>query len=230
MIAQLRTILLAGFTASLAVSNATGEEPVGVVVEKVKGSQPTRIRLENRFLKLTFDPARGGRCSRLLIRANGEQVIGGEDVSGMFLDHWAKYSWPSALMHLPYKYELAKEGKSRAGVRLWVKVPEFGGGQGTRDRAGSLKIATSPDLVGLTVRKTIWLNSANDTIEIDQEVINTTMQSRAAALYIQQNLSMSGSHYSDNWYLPSTSGVRVNPQPDKRGGRAIGPDLSLIHI
>ncbi len=224
MIAQLRTILLAAFTASLAVSSATGEEPAGVVVEKVEGSQPTRIRLANRFLELTFDPARGGRCSRLLIRATGEQVIGEEDVSGMFLDHWAKYSWPSALMHLPYKYELMKEGKSRAGVRLWVKVPKFGGGQGTRDRAGSLKIATSPDLVGLTVRKTIWLNSANDTIEIDQEVVNTTMQSRAAALYIQQNLSMSGSHYSDNWYLPSTSGVRVNLQPDKRGGRAIGPD------
>ncbi|GIT29327.1 MAG: hypothetical protein Ct9H300mP1_13730 [Planctomycetaceae bacterium] len=116
-----------------------------------------------------------------------------------------------------------KEREEPCRVRLWVKVPKFGGGQGTRDRAGSLKIATSPDLVGLTVRKTIWLNSANDTIEIDQEVINTTMQSRAAALYIQQNPSMSGSHYSDNWYLPSTSGVRVNlPRTSGEGG-PLGP-------
>ena len=96
MIAQLRTILLAGFTASLAVSNATGEEPVGVVVEKVKGSQPTRIRLESRFLKLPFDPARGGRCSRLLIRTTGEQVIGDDDVAGMFLEHFVSEGIPWA--------------------------------------------------------------------------------------------------------------------------------------
>tara|TARA_B100000029_G_scaffold400825_1_gene399876 strand:- start:248 stop:1867 length:1620 start_codon:yes stop_codon:yes gene_type:complete len=85
-------------------------------------------------------------------------------------------------------------------------------------------MATSPDLVGLTVRKTIWLNADNDTIEVDQELVNTTDESRAAALYIQQNLRMSGSHFRDNWYLPSTSGVQVHLQPDHRGGRAIGPD------
>ncbi|MBB76879.1 MAG: hypothetical protein CMJ75_20430 [Planctomycetaceae bacterium] len=224
MNSNVKTILIAGLAASLTLAAATGQAPAELVVKKVDSQQPARILLKNRFLELTFDPARGGRCSRLLIRATGEQVIGDEDVSGMFLDHWAKYSWPSGLMHLPYQYELVKEGEKRAGVRLWVQVPEFGGGQGSRDRTGSLQMATSPDLVGLTVRKTIWLNSDNDTIQVDQELVNTTTESRAAALYIQQNLRMSGSHYSDNWYLPSTSGVRVNLQPDKRGGRAIGPD------
>ena len=224
MHSNLKTIFLVGFAVCLTLSAATGQEPAELVVKKLDAQQPTRILLKNRFLELTFDPARGGRCSRLLIRATGEQVIGDDDVSGMFLDHWAKYAWPSGLMHLPYKYELVKDGEKRAGVRLWVRVPKFGGGQGSRARTESLKIATSPDLVGLTVRKTIWLNSDNDTIQVDQELVNTTTQSRAAALYIQQNLRMSGSHYSDNWYLPSTSGVRVNLQPEKKGGRAIGPD------
>ena len=224
MRSNLKTFLMAGLAACLMLSTATGEEPAGVVAKKIDSKQPTRILLKNRFLEMTFDPARGGRCSRLLVRATGEQVIGDADVSGLFLDHWAKYAWPSGLMHLPYEYELVKEGQRRAGVRLWVRVPKSGGGKGARDRNTSLKMATSPDLVGLTVRKTIWLNSDNDTIEVDQELVNTTTQSRAAALYIQQNLVMSGSHYSDNWYLPSTSGVRVNLQPEKRGGRAIGPD------
>ena len=224
MHSNLKMIFLAGLTVYLTLSAATGQEPAELVVTKLDSEQPTRILLRNRFLELTFDPARGGRCSRLLVRRTGEQVIGDDDVSGMFLDHWAKYAWPSGLMHLPYKYEMVKEGAKRAGVRLWVQVPKFGGGQGTRDRTGSLQMATSPDLVGLTVRKTIWVNSDNDTIQVDQELVNTTTQSRAAALYIQQNLCMSGSHYSDNWYLPSTSGVRVNLQPEKRGGRAIGPD------
>ena len=224
MHSNLKTIFLAGLAVCLTLSAATAQEPAELIVKKIDSEQPTRILLKNRFLELTFDPARGGRCSRLLIRTTGEQVIGDDDVAGMFLDHWAKYAWPSGLMHLPYKYEMVKEGDKRAGVRLWVQVPTSGGGQGTRDRTGSLQMATSPDLVGLTVRKTIWLNSDNDTIQVDQELVNTTTQSRAAALYIQQNLRMSGSHYSDNWYLPSTSGVRVNLQPEKRGGRAIGPD------
>ena len=92
-------------------------------MKKVDSKQPTRILPKNRFLELTFDPARGGRCSRLQTRATGEQVIGDEDVSGMFLDHWAKYAWPSRLMHLPYRYQLVKEGKRRCGV--WPgQVPE----------------------------------------------------------------------------------------------------------
>ena len=224
MRSNLKTILTAGFAVCLTLSSATGQEQADLVVTKVDSKQPTQILLKNRFLELTFDPERGGRCSQLLIRTTGEQLIGDEDVSGMFLDHWAKYAWPSGLMHLPYKYELVKEGQKRAGVRLWVRVPKLGGGKGSRGRSTSLKMATSPDLVDLTVRKTIWLNSDNDTIQVDQELINTTQQSRAAAIYIQQNLRISGSHYSDNWYLPSTSGVRVNLQPEKKGGRAIGPD------
>ena len=118
MRSNLKTILTAGFAVCLTLSSATGQEQADLVVTKVDSKQPTQILLKNRFLELTFDPERGGRCSQLLIRTTGEQVIGDEDVSGMFLDHWAKYAWPSGLMHLPYKYELVKEGKKRAGVRL----------------------------------------------------------------------------------------------------------------
>ena len=121
---------MAAFAACLTLSSTMGQELTGLVVKKVDSEQPTRILLKNRFLELTFDPERGGRCSQLLIRTAGEQVIGDEDVSGMFLDHWAKYTWPSGLMHLSYKYELVKEGKKRAGVRLWVRVPKLGGGEG----------------------------------------------------------------------------------------------------
>lgn len=214
---------LVGYFASDAFPTVQAQERA-VVVKKVDSKQPVQILLKNRWLELTFEPARGGRCSRLLIRQTGEQVIGKEDVSGMFLDHWARYPWPSGLMHLPYEYETIREGNQRAGIRLSVRVPKSGGGQGSRDRKTSLKMVTARELVGMTLRKTIWLNAHNDTIQVEQEVANTTPQSRSAALYIQQNLRMSGSHYSDNWYLPSTSGVRVHMQPDKKGGRTIGPD------
>ena len=100
MRSDLKTILIAAFAACLTLSSATGQELTDLVVKKVDSKQPTRILLKNRFLELTFDPARGGRCSRLQTRATGEQVIGDEDVSGMFLDHWAKYAWPSGCLLL----------------------------------------------------------------------------------------------------------------------------------
>ena len=209
-------------------STALGQNESGILkvrTEVVKGK--TKVVVENRFLRLTIDPSRGGRCSRLLLRDSAEQVIGRDDVAGMFLDHWAKFPWPSGLMHLPYKYQLLRDGQRQVGVQLWVKVPKLGGGNGSRNRTASLKIPTSPELIGLTVKKTIWLRADSDVIRVEQEVANTTKQSRAAGIYVQQNLRMAGSHYSDNWYLPSTSGIKVNLQPVKKGGRTIGPNWIL---
>ncbi len=63
------------------------------VVRTINGVR--QVVLENQHVRLTFEPDRGGRCSEFLFKDNGEQIIGDEDVSGMFLDHWAKFAWPS---------------------------------------------------------------------------------------------------------------------------------------
>ena len=192
-------------------------------VRLVNGVQ--QVVLDNRHLRLIFVPARGGRCSKFLFKDNGEQIIGDDDVSGMFLDHWSKFSWPSGLMHLPYKHELVREGENQVGVRLWIEVPKSGGGKGERDAAASQRIATSPALIGLTVQKTIWLRADSDVIRVEQAIINSANESRAAGIYIQQNLGMSGRRNGDNWYLPSTRGIEVHVQSDKPGGQSVGPDF-----
>ena len=152
------------------------------------------VVLENDFVELTFEPSRGGRCTKFLFKDNGEQLIANDDdVAGMFLDHWAKYSWPSALMHLPYEHEILEPSEHKVGIRLKVTVPEMGGGKGDRGAEASHAITTSPELVGLVVQKTIWLHSDSDLVTVDQEVINPTDESRATALYLQQNLGMNGS-------------------------------------
>ncbi|MDP7301930.1 MAG: hypothetical protein QGG09_02450, partial [Pirellulaceae bacterium] len=189
----------------------------------VDGGQ--HVVLENRYVRLTFDPARGGRCSKFLFKDNGEQIIGDEDVSGMFLDHWSKFAWPSGLMHLPYQHELVRDGENQAGVQLWIEVPKSGGGKAVRDAAASLRIATSPELIGLTVQKTIWLRADSYVVRVEQAINNSTNESRAAGLYIQQNLGMSGAHHGDNWYLPSTRGIEVHVQADQPGGQSVGPDF-----
>jgi len=178
-------------------------------------------------MELTFEPARGGRCTQFRFLDTGEKIIGDAPVAGMFTDHWAKYTWPSGLMWLPYEYKIVGDGKRKVGIELWVKVPEKGGGKGASSPEASMKIPTSPDLVGLIVRKTIWLNADNDLILVEQEIENPTKESRSVAPYIQHNLSMNGSRYNDNWYLPSTRGVVVNVQPSEEGGKAVGPDWVL---
>ena len=200
--------------------------------EKVSSKEETRegktyVTIENPFLELTFEPFQGGRCSKFVIKATGEEIVGPEKLSGMFKDHWAKYSWPSGLMWLPYQYRIVGDKKTRIGIQLMVKVPEKGGGKGADSAESSLNMPTSPDLIGLVVEKTIWLNADNDAIEVKQEIKNPLTESRAVAPYIQQGLYMGGKRYHHNWYLPSDQGVVVNVQPEDENGRAIGPDWVL---
>ncbi len=62
-------------------------------------------------------------------------------------------------------------------------------------------------------------------IRVEQAIMNSTDESRAAGLYIQQNLGMGGIYHGDNWYLPSTRGIEVHVQADKPGGQSVGPDF-----
>jgi len=222
-----KSLLLGATVLILALEN--GASPVRAAEDMVLVREGIRdgrslVILGNRFVELTFDPARGGRCSSFRFLNRDEQIIGSAPVCGMFIDHWAKYPWPSGLMWLPYQYRIVGEGKSKAGLQLWVRVPERGGGKGSSDAAHSITIPTSPDLIGMVVRKTIWLNAADDTIEVEQEVENSTSESRGAALYLQHNIELNGERFHDNWYLPSTQGVVVNVQPGGDDESAIGPD------
>ena len=196
------------------------------VREETKDGKPL-VTIRNGFLELSFEPARGGRCSSFRFLDRNTQIIPESALGGMFIDHWAKYPWPSGLMWLPYQHEIVGDRKTRVGMRLWVVVPENGGGKGAADAAGSAKIPTSADLIGLVVRKTIWLNAANDVIEVEHEVENPTAEARGVACYVQHLLEMNGEPFQDTWYLPSTRGVMANVQPDSREGRAIGPDWVL---
>jgi len=218
------TILLLALGMTAPPVRAAGDEVF--FREETKDGSPIVI-LGNRFVELTFEPARGGRCSSFRFFDQDEQIIGNAPVSGLFIDHWAKYPWPSGLMWLPYQYRIVGDGRSKVGLQLWIKVPERGGGKGSPDAAGSITIPTSPDLIGMTVRKTIWLNADTDMIEIEQEVENSTSESHGVALYLQHNLALNGDSLHDNWYMPSAQGVVVNVQPGGEHVRAVGPDWVL---
>lgn len=182
------------------------------------------VILENKFLELTFEPSRGGRCVSFRFLDNNEEVIGKDADGGMFLDHWAKYVWPSGLMHLPYRYEVVKDGDKRVGLKLWVTVPAMGGGKGPSSQESSMQLSTSPELVGLVVKKTIWLNADSDAIVVDHAIENPTKESRSVALYVQHIVNLNGDNYNDVWYLPSSQGVIYRIQPTQEGEKSYGTD------
>jgi hypothetical protein len=98
----------------LALSFA-GTAPAAVSSRTVNEGGKELVVIANDSLELTFEPARGGRCNRFVFQDNGEQIIGGAEVCGMFLDHWAKYTWPSGLMWLPYQF--ATKGGALPGAK-----------------------------------------------------------------------------------------------------------------
>jgi uncharacterized membrane protein len=183
----------------------------------------TQIVLSNDRVQLTFAPAHGGRCTSFRLLPSGEEFVG-KDQLGFFLDHWAKYVWPSGLYHLPYQHAIVGDGKTRAGVHLWIVVPAKGGGAGASGASASKAIDTSPELIGLEVHKTIWLTAGSDLVEVEHRIVNPTEGSRSVAPYMQHHFNINGSRFFDTWYMPSNQGVMWRIQPEDEYGKAYGPE------
>ncbi|MDD5706433.1 MAG: glutamine amidotransferase [Kiritimatiellae bacterium] len=219
-------IIHVGLAVGLMTLSARAAEPTLGSSTSTQGGR-TLVTISNAYEELTFEPARGGRCVSFRFLDNGEQLIASDDASGMFLDHWAKYAYPSGLMHLPYHYEVVKEADRRIGLKEWVTVPAKGGGAGNADRVASMAKATSPDLIGLVVKKTIWLNVDSDCIEVVHEIGNPTQDSRGVSLYVQHNLVLNGNRRNDVWCLPSERGILYQIQPTDANDSQYGSDWIL---
>ncbi|MHB9036699.1 MAG: glutamine amidotransferase [Armatimonadota bacterium] len=187
----------------------------------VSAGDKSLVVLRNSFVQLTFDPARGGRCTSFRLLDTGKEIIATDQSAGMFIDHWAKYVYPSGLMHLPYKYKIVGDGKSRLGIELSLTVPEMGGGRGAADKRASMSIPTGDDLAGLVITKTIYLNAANNLVEVSEACANPTKKSRSVAQHVQQAIETNRAY---EWYMPSTQGLALRVHPKLGEGLDTGPD------
>ena len=180
-----------------------------------------KVIVGNKLLELVFAPSRGGRCTSLKLKATNVQFVEDSANSGLFIDHWGKYVWPSGLMHLSYKYEILKKPHA-IGIRLWTKVPAYGGGKGTLSASRSLKIHTSSELIGLLVSKTVWLSENSDIVRVEQDIKNPTEHSKMVSVYIQNAVKLSSRSLNVNWYMPSETGINILMQPKEKGGKSTG--------
>ena len=85
--------------------------------------------LENEKLILRICPEKGGKAVSFYLKDRKQELVKFNSDEGFFIDHWAKYQYPSGLMHLRYDCEFV-EMKNAVAVKLELLVPEMGGGKG----------------------------------------------------------------------------------------------------
>ena len=63
--------------------------------------------LENDYLRLTVNPAKGGLINQYLVKASGKQLLG----EGCFLlgDHFWQQNWPGEFLETPYEARIVAQ-------------------------------------------------------------------------------------------------------------------------
>lgn len=162
--------------------------------------------LENDKVILRIAPGKGGRTVSFYLKDRKQELVKFGSDEGFFIDHWAKYKYPSGLMHLKYHAEIVKI-KGASAVRLSLTVPALGGGKGNRSAAQSLKLKTDDELIGLQIVKTIILKDGSDIVKVKMELRNPTEKSRSGAFHFQHGFRMTGNNQSFRWDIPSGEGI-----------------------
>ena len=65
-----------------------------------------QVVIANDLYRLTFEPARGGRCVSLKIKATDREWMADGKTVGLFLDHFAHQYWPGELLESAYEYRV----------------------------------------------------------------------------------------------------------------------------
>jgi len=166
------------------------------------------VALENELYRLVFAPARGGRCSSFVIKANQRELVYDGKNGGFFQDHFAHQGYPGELLKKAYHCELKRDGDRSVSIRLWTEATGAGG----RD----------PLTRGVEVSKTVTLENGDRAVRIENAFHNPTEEGKNVGMWIQQCFCYGGERLYDIYYRPSTHGVHVIGRDDT-GHHPIGP-------
>ncbi|HEY3398930.1 MAG TPA: glutamine amidotransferase [Armatimonadota bacterium] len=153
--------------------------------------------IENDLYRLTFDPARGGRCSSFFLKANQREWVYDGDNGGLFEDHFAHQYWPGELMSAKYEYALEPGADGSQTIRLWT-VPS----------------GTDPLTRGLRVEKKIVLRPGHREVEVTNSFTNPTAEGKNVAMWIQQCFAFGGQRLYDEYYRPGVAGISLDGMDD----------------
>ena len=162
--------------------------------------------LENEKLILRICPEKGGKAVSFYLKDRKQELVKFNSDEGFFIDHWAKYQYPSGLMHLRYDCEFV-EMKNAVAVKLELLVPEMGGGKGDKVASKSKQIKTDKELVGLKISKIIILKDGSDVVNVKMDMLNPTGESRSGSFQFQHGFRVTDENDKFRWDIPSSEGI-----------------------
>ena len=161
-----------------------------------------QVVLENDFYRLTFAPARGGRCSSFFIKETQREWVYDGDTAGLFEDHFAHQYWSGELFTAKYDFAIEGDRTKELALRLWTIAK---GGDDGRD------LLTK----GLKVEKTIILRAGRREVIVRNAFTNPTAEGKNVAMWIQQCFCYGGDRLFDLYYRPSVEGIKLDGKDDK---------------
>ncbi|MCG2660530.1 MAG: glutamine amidotransferase [Kiritimatiellae bacterium] len=196
-----KILLMALLAVSLAMSGASGGEPVLTQEESNEGGRRLVV-IANDLYRLTFDPALGGRCTSFLIKATGREWVYDGKTGGLFQDHFAHQGYPGELLKSAYEYRIERDDDQSISICLWTIAK---GGADGRD------LLTK----GLRVEKRITLRAGRRDVEVVNTFSNPTRESKNVGLWVQQCFNYAGDRLFDLYYRPSSHGISLTGRDDK---------------
>ena len=172
------------------------------------------IRVETDLLRLTVDPAHGGRISSLVYAPVGKETVfrGG----GFCLDHFWEQPWPGEFLGAAYQVQTDQPAPDT--IRITA----------TRTATGQWGTTPAAPMAGLVLTRTMLLRDGHPEISVEVSVANPTAATKMFGYWAQQVFTPAGQLDGVTYFRPGALGV--NRQQEQRAllGTAAGPDICYV--
>ncbi len=153
------------------------------------------VVMENDWLRLTVNPAKGGRVASFVAKRLNREMVTSPD-SGLFMDHFYEQFWPGEFLYAPYEVEVVNAGPAQAVVRV-TRVSTGNGNKG---------------ISGLRIIRTLTLPADRPVVECQVELKNTETASKAFTYWQQHVYRADGDSGAESRQImtrPSAQGLHV---------------------
>ncbi|HEY3378941.1 MAG TPA: hypothetical protein VGL77_15755, partial [Armatimonadota bacterium] len=168
-------------------------------------SQGTSYILENSYVRVGIDTAKGATVTDYFIKATKMQLVG--DGCSMLIDHFWQQNWPGEFLNAPYEARIVTQGADAATLEV------------SRLSQGWLG---NTQQSGLKVIRRITLRDDSPLLHVEVTVENTGKAGRVMGYWSQNILYANGDKQEKHLYFrPSIRGVSVASYESK-------PDRAIV--
>ncbi len=155
--------------------------------------------LENDWIRMTVDPAKGGRVSSFIAKRLNREMITNPS-SGLFMDHFYEQNWPGEFLDVPYEVEVVEAGPTQASVRV------------SRTSTGNWAGSINAGVADIRIIRTLSLAADRPVVECEVELKNTATASKAFTFWQQHVYRADGDSGPESRQVmtrPSAGGLHV---------------------